>query len=53
MVKCEYADKYKGVYPPTCNGGKPCDTCKEIYSKAQNYERSLRDAMASALGVEW
>lgn len=33
MIKCKSAYKYKGIYPPKCNGGDPCDTCKRIYKE--------------------
>lgn len=29
--KCVNADYYKGLVRPTCNGGKPCDTCMATY----------------------
>lgn len=26
-IKCKGADRYKGVRPPRCNGGNPCQSC--------------------------
>ena len=28
MDKCSYADKYKAMVPPKCNGGNPCKVCQ-------------------------
>lgn len=28
MQKCKYADKYKAMFPPKCNNGKGCETCR-------------------------
>ena len=35
MIKCKSAKRYKGLRPPRCNGGHPCETCRLIYLKAQ------------------
>ena len=35
IKRCKSAGKYKGLRPPTCNGGNPCEACLEIYRKAQ------------------
>ena len=37
MKKCKSADQYKGIYPPKCNNGDPCDTCKDIWERANCY----------------
>jgi NTP pyrophosphatase (non-canonical NTP hydrolase) len=34
MKKCKSANRYKGIRPPRCNGGNPCDTCKAKYKEA-------------------
>lgn len=34
-IKCKGADRYKGVRKPACNGGDPCQTCRETYTVAQ------------------
>jgi len=34
-VKCKGADRYKGVRPPKCNDGNPCETCLKTYNDAQ------------------
>lgn len=31
-IKCKGADKYKGIKPPKCNGGNPCEMCREKYA---------------------
>jgi hypothetical protein len=31
MKKCKNAKDYNGIYPPKCDGGKGCDTCREIF----------------------
>lgn len=31
MKTCKNASKYRGILKPRCNGGKPCETCKEKY----------------------
>lgn len=35
MAKCRYADKYKALHPPRCNGGRACDACKARWQTAQ------------------
>lgn len=32
-IKCNGADKYKGVRPPQCNGGNPCQSCVARYAE--------------------
>lgn len=32
MIKCRYADQYKAIHPPRCNGGDPCDVCAEKWT---------------------
>lgn len=44
MLKCTYADKYKAIYPPRCNGGKGCEACKQKWesinrARAKKLER--------------
>jgi hypothetical protein len=34
-IKCKGADKYKGVRPPRCNGGNPCQSCLTTYQQKQ------------------
>jgi len=34
LIKCAYADKYKGSRRPNCKG-KPCQTCINIYAERQ------------------
>lgn len=34
--KCKYADKYKGLKPPKCNKGNPCQECINKYKKMEN-----------------
>lgn len=33
MKQCKNAKRYKGLRKPTCNGGNPCDLCKDKYNK--------------------
>lgn len=35
-IKCKGADRYKGIRPPKCNGGNPCQTCLEKYAKSHS-----------------
>lgn len=35
MKKCKNADAYQAIYPPRCNGGKPCDACVAKWQAAQ------------------
>jgi len=30
LKDCGASDKYRGIRPPTCNGGKGCDACRKI-----------------------
>lgn len=39
-IKCNRADRYKGVRYPTCNEGKPCQTCLETYTQRQKEKQS-------------
>src|SRR6266496_2174318 len=32
-LNCGSAKRYKGIYPPTCNGGNPCVACVLKYDK--------------------
>lgn len=34
-IRCKSADKYKGVRPPKCNGGNPCQSCLQKYAENQ------------------
>lgn len=34
--RCKGADKYKGVRAPKCNGGNPCEACREKFQQAQS-----------------
>lgn len=29
MLKCKNFESYKAIYPPRCNGGNPCEACKQ------------------------
>jgi len=49
MIKCKNADNYKGLRPPTCNNGNPCDTCTRIYYEAKE-RRESDDAMTQDCG---
>jgi len=31
--KCKCADQYKGIHPPKCNNGNPCQECVEKYNE--------------------
>ena len=44
MKKCAYADRYRGLRAPKCNGGDPCDACLDKYQATQ----SRIDAAAEA-----
>lgn len=33
MKSCKNARRYQGIFAPRCNGGDPCDTCKEKYQE--------------------
>lgn len=33
--KCKSADRYKGLRAPTCNKGRGCDVCKDVFATAQ------------------
>ena len=35
MKACRSSKTYKGLRPPRCNGGQPCDKCREIYAAKQ------------------
>jgi hypothetical protein len=37
--KCRYADKYKAIFPPKCNGGDPCDECARKWEEAEERRR--------------
>ena len=41
--KCAGAAKYKGVRPPKCNGGDPCEFCKNLFEEKQR-ERANQSA---------
>lgn len=32
MIECRYFKSYKAKYPPRCNGGDPCDSCKSKWN---------------------
>lgn len=36
MKTCRNAKKYKGVRPPRCNNGNPCQTCRRIYKQQKS-----------------
>lgn len=36
MAKCRYADKYKAIFAPRCNGGRACDACSAKWQTAQD-----------------
>jgi hypothetical protein len=40
-VKCKGADRYKGIRPPKCNNGNPCQNCRDKYAYVQR-EDALR-----------
>jgi len=44
MKKCSYADKYKAIYPPRCNGGDPCDACVAKWEASVYYSASVEYA---------
>jgi hypothetical protein len=55
MKECPYAKTYQGIHPPKCNGGNPCEKCKEIYREAQRQRAIHRYALreqAQQLGFE-
>lgn len=35
-LACSGSLKYKGIKPPKCNGGRPCQACQETYETAQS-----------------
>ena len=48
ILKCKNADKYKAIRPPTCNGGRPCETCKQKWesinrARAKKLERIRKE----------
>jgi len=49
MKKCRYADKYKALRAPLCNGGEPCEVCRHKWRVAQ-LPRHLARIMTPA---EW
>jgi hypothetical protein len=50
MMKCSYADEYKAIQPPRCNGGKPCKACKAKW-EAEMVRRSTQ-ARQDARGIK-
>ena len=38
LIKCAYADKYKGSRKPNCNKGRPCQTCLAKYEEKHHEE---------------
>lgn len=40
MEACRSWRRYKGLYPPRCNGGEGCDACVRIYADMQAWKRS-------------
>lgn len=57
-VKCKGADKYKGVKPPRCNGGHPCQTCIAKYQQrhpdqSPTAATSADSALAAGLRRIW
>lgn len=39
-IKCKSAERYKGIRPPQCNSGNPCQACLEKYA-ARQAEKSV------------
>lgn len=33
IKSCQNSKRYKGIYPPRCNGGNPCQACINIYNE--------------------
>lgn len=42
-IKCKNADRYKGVRPPQCNDGNPCQVCLSKYA-ARQAEKSVENS---------
>lgn len=46
MEACGSWRRYKGLYPPRCNGGEGCDACVRIYADMQARAPLARDPPA-------
>ena len=49
LGECKYATQYKGIYPPRCNKGNPCQVCRDKYERRQ---REAEKQAAEQVGKE-
>lgn len=47
MKSCKNAERYQGIFPPRCNGGDPCDSCKEKYQ--MRHGGQVNEALAALM----
>lgn len=34
QLRCLNASRYRAMKPPRCNGGRPCQYCRELWKRA-------------------